>query len=127
MKHSAYKDLVAALTSALMRPGVSVGSTAGYPRIEIHSVTENQRLDKAGKLRMLTATIESMTTDSLVKAHELNETNLDLIHGLKIDTDFVLIGEPIAEQTQSTSESTDAQTTIYRVIQSVNFYLEAKH
>lgn len=126
MKQSAYKDLVAALTSILMRPGVSVGSTAGYPRVEIHSVIENERLDKDGKIRMLTATIESMTTDSMIKAHELNEANLALIQGLALNTNCVLIGKPIADQMQSTSESTDAQTTIYRIIQSVNFYIETK-
>lgn len=124
MIRSAYKDLVASLTSALMRPGISVGSTSGYPRVEIHSVTENMRLDKAGRLRMLTASIESITNDSMVKAHMMNEANLELLQDLKIDKDFRLIGEPIADQMQVISETADAQNTLYRVIQTVNFYVE---
>lgn len=124
MIRSAYKDLVASLTSALMRPGISVGSTSGYPRVEIHSVTENMRLDKAGKLRMLTASIESITNDSMVKAHMMNEANLELLQDLKIGKDFRLIGEPIADQMQAISETADAQNTLYRVIQTVNFYVE---
>ena len=103
MIRSAYKDLVASLTSALMRPGINVGSTSGYPRVEIHSVTENMRLDKAGRLRMLTASIESITNDSMVKAHMMNEANLELLQDLKIDKDFRLIGEPIADQMQAIS------------------------
>ena len=124
MIRSAYKDLVASLTSALMRPGINVGSTSGYPRVEIHSVTENMRLDKAGKLRMLTASIESITNDSMVKAHMMNEANLELLQDLKIDKDFRLIGEPIADQMQAIAETADAQNTLYRVIQTVNFYVE---
>ena len=124
MIRSAYKDLVASLTSALMRPGINVGSTSGYPRVEIHSVTENMRLDKAGRLRMLTASIESITNDSMVKAHMMNEANLELLQDLKIDKDFRLIGEPIADQMQAIAETADAQNTLYRVIQTVNFYVE---
>ena len=124
MIRSAYKDLVASLTSALMRPGINVGSTSGYPRVEIHSVTENMRLDKAGRLRMLTASIESITNDSMVKAHMMNEANLELLQDLKIDKDFRLIGEPIADRMQAISETADAQNTLYRVIQTVNFYVE---
>ena len=124
MIRSAYKDLVASLTSALMRPGINVGSTSGYPRVEIHSVTENMRLDKAGRLRMLTASIESITNDSMVKAHMMNEVNLELLRDLKIGKDFQLIGEPIADQMQAISETADAQNTLYRVIQTVNFYVE---
>lgn len=123
MKQSAFKELTAALTKMLSRPGVFVGETAGYPRVEIHTITENERLDKAGKLRLLTATIETITSNSLVYAHELNDDNLRRIDALKLSNGFSLLGS-IPTQLQTTSESSDTQTTLYRMMQSVDFYIE---
>lgn len=123
---SAYKALRATLTDRLSRDGVFVGTTAGYPRIEIHSITENERLDKDGNLRNMTAVIEVMTTDSLVHAHELNDENLGILCNPALDPSaygYRLVGQVIT-QLQDLPETSDTQTTIYRMLQNIDFFLE---
>lgn len=125
-EESAYRALRATLTERLSREGVYVGTTSGYPRIEIHSVTENERLDKSGSLRNMTAIIEVMTTDSLVHAHELNNENLGIICNPPIDPSahgFRLVGQTIT-QLQDLPETSDTQNTIYRMLQNIDFFLE---
>lgn len=122
---SAYKALRAALTSTLTRGAVFVGSTSGYPRVEIHSITENERTDKAGNVRRLTATIETITTDSLVHAHELNAENLALLENLQQAGVglFTIIGI-VPDQLQDLTETADAQNTLYRIMQTVECWVE---
>lgn len=125
-KQSAYKAVQVALADLLTRAGVYVGTTSGYPRIEIHSVTENERLDKSGSLRNMTAVIEVMTTDSLVHAHELNNENLGIICNPPLDPSahgYKLVGQVIT-QLQDLPETSDTQNTIYRMLQNIDFFLE---
>lgn len=125
-EESAYRALRATLTERLSREGVYVGTTSGYPRIEIHSVTENERLDKSGSLRNMTAVIEVMTTDSLVHAHELNNENLGIICNPPLDPSahgYKLVGQVIT-QLQDLPETSDTQNTIYRMLQNIDFFLE---
>ena len=62
---SAYGPVYAAVVARLERPGVRVGRGAGYPRIEVHTITEGERLDKEGMLRQLSFTVESIGNASL--------------------------------------------------------------
>lgn len=125
-RQSAYKAVQVALADLLTRAGVYVGTTSGYPRIEIHSVSENERLDKNGDLRVITATIECITTDSIAHAHRLNEENLQLLNDNQLQTQsngFKVIGV-IAQQMQDLPETSDTQNTLYRILQSIEFYVE---
>ena len=45
---SAYAPLYSAVVARLARRGVTVGGTAAIPRIEVHTITEGERLDKDG-------------------------------------------------------------------------------
>lgn len=125
-RQSAYRALQVALADLLSRNGVFVGTTAGYPRIEVHSVTENSRLDKNGDLRMMTATIEVITTDSIAHAHRLNEENLQLLDTNQLATEangFRVVGI-ILQQLQDLPETSDTQNTLYRILQSIDVYIE---
>ena len=46
---SGYRTIYKALVSRLERQGVTVGGTAKYPRVEVHSIREQERLDKEGE------------------------------------------------------------------------------
>jgi len=121
---SAFRALYSKLTTALRRTGVKVGETAGYPRIEIHTITEGERLDKDGALRKLSCTIESMTTDGLLNAHMLNDENISKINGLagQSSHDYRIDGI-IPSQLQEITDTADSKEIIYRLLQGVDIYL----
>ena len=127
MSASAYKAIYSAIVSKLTRTGVSVGRTAGYPRIEVHSITENERMDKGGSVRVLALTVESMTTSSLVAADTLNEGNLallDTMNGTRAGA-FRIVGI-VPTQLQDLTETSDTQRIIYRLLQGLDIYVEAQ-
>ena len=126
MSASAYKAIYSAIVSKLTRTGVSVGRTAGYPRVEVHSITENERMDKGGSVRVLALTVESMTTSSLVAADTLNEGNLALLetmNGTQAGA-FRIVGI-VPTQLQDLTETSDTQRIIYRLLQGLDIYVEA--
>ena len=82
---SAYRDLYTAIVSRLTRTGVNVGGTANYPRVEVHSFREQERLDKEGAIRQVTFTVESMSNTSLAEAVTMNEDNLRLLSQADLD------------------------------------------
>lgn len=121
---SAYGPLGAALVTRLQRDGVYVGRTAGYPRVETHSFVEGERLDKDGRLRSVTCTVESMSTRSKVEAAEINEENLRRLTetGLEV-TGWTCLGvEP--GNLQDIDEVSDTQKVLYRLLQEVTIYME---
>lgn len=127
MSASAYKAIYSAIVSKLTRTGVSVGRTAGYPRVEVHSITENERMDKGGSVRVLALTVESMTTSSLVAADTLNEGNLALLetmNGTRAGA-FRIVGI-VPTQLQDLTETSDTQRIIYRLLQGLDIYVEAQ-
>lgn len=127
MSASAYKAVYSAIVSKLTRTGVSVGRTAGYPRVEVHSITENERMDKGGSVRVLALTVESMTTSSLVAADTLNEGNLallDTMNGTRAGA-FRIVGI-VPTQLQDLTETSDTQRIIYRLLQGLDIYVEAQ-
>lgn len=125
-KIQACDELFRHLTKALQRKGVSVGSTAGYPRAEISSINEQSSLDKAGEVRQISVVIDAMSNKSLGEALAISQRNLDLIKEAEDTTDnFRILG--VTESTAQTMEDmTETQAVLYRVINSLTFYLAAK-
>ena len=73
---SAYKAVVEGFQVLLSRVGVHVGEGAGYPRVEVHTVTESERLDKGDGLRRLSLTVESISDRSMTECEEMLQENL---------------------------------------------------
>ena len=122
---SAYKFIYKTLNLGLKRTGVFVNSTAGYPRVEVHSFVENQALDKGAAVRVISCIVESMSTTSLENAVEMNEKNIELIQaiGQVSGAAFKIVGF-IPTTLQDLVEQTDTQSILYRQLQSYDIYLE---
>jgi hypothetical protein len=122
---SAYRPVYAAFLDRLAREGVYTGGTGGYPRVEVHSVREGERLDKEGQLRQMTMTIESISTKSMTEAAMMNEENLELLtaQDLMLDDHWLCIGIT-PTQLQDLVETTDTQKILYRILQEVTVYAE---
>ncbi len=123
---SAYKAVVTALQSLLARAGVYVGEGAGYPRVEVHTVTESERLDKGGNLRRLSLTVESISTQSMNECNALLQENLDRLAAGQLAVapeGFELVGI-VPQQLQDLTESSDTANIIYRLLQSVDIYVQ---
>ena len=116
-----YKALVAKLT----RKGVNVGGTAAYPRVEVHSVIEAPAMDKGGKIKSLTCTVECITEDKMSSVLQLNQDNLELLlnNSLAIESPWHIIGID-AGTGQQVTEMSDTNTILYRIIQDLTIYVE---
>jgi hypothetical protein len=116
-----YKGLVARLT----RKGVNVGGTASYPRVEVHSVTEQEPLDKGGIVRSISCIIECMSEDKISNIMDMNEDNLTRLLGdaLDLGSSWRLIGINPG-QLQQITETTDTNKILYRLLQNVTIYVE---
>lgn len=121
---SAYGDIYSALKARLDRPGVRVGGTAGYPRVEIHSIREGERQDKDGALRVVTMTVESISKSSLGEAVAMNDGNLRLLTETELEIDGWDCLGVIPTQLQDLSETSDSAKIIYRILQEVSVFLE---
>ena len=124
---SAIGAVFKAMRSALNRAGVNVGGTAGYPRIEIHSITESEFLDKGNTLKRMTCIVECMSTERMADVFDMNEENLNrlLTSSLNLDADWHIVGiEP--GQAQELNESTETQAILYRLMQNVTIYVQLK-
>ena len=73
--YSALGAVFKGLRFALTRTGVYVGGTAEYPRVEIHSVTESEWMDK-GWLKRITCVVECISDRRMVDVVEMNQDNL---------------------------------------------------
>lgn len=121
---SAYGDIYSALKARLDRPGVRVGGTAGYPRVEIHSIREGERQDKDGALRVVTLTVESISKSSLGEAVTMNDGNLRLLTETELEIDGWDCLGVVPTQLQDLSETSDSAKILYRILQEVNVFLE---
>lgn len=122
---SAYGDLRAAVVSCLKAAGLKVGGTAGYPRVEVHTITENQRLDKDGAVRSLSLTIESISDRSMVASSEMNEAAMEALTSegaLSLEGWDVLDVTP--DQLQELPEASDSAKILYRVLQGYDVLVE---
>ncbi len=121
---SGYQALYSALVTRLTRSGVFVGKTAGYPRVEIHSIREGERLDKEGALRQLNFTVESISNKSLTQAAQMNDANLRLLTENELElTGWTCLGcTPV--QLQDITETSDTNKMLYRILQEMAVFLE---
>lgn len=123
-QESAYQTIYAAVVSRLSRQGVRVGSTAGYPRVEVHSITEGERQEKEGQFRVVSLTVESISDNSLGQAVGMNDDNLRLLTKDAFSlTGWTCIGV-LPVQLQDLTETSDSAKIIYRILQSFDIYLE---
>lgn len=120
---SAYRYAYKALRDRLTRTGVVVGTTAGYPRVELHSFTEAERLDKGDSVRVISCVMESISNKSIDEAGAMNEDNLELLQGYT-DTGagFGIFGVVPRTLTDLTG-SDDSQKIIYRQIQNLDIFI----
>lgn len=118
---SAQGEVYKALRKQLLRDGIPVGETANYPRIEIHSFTENAPTDKDGMVRTLSCVVESMSVKSYGDAVAMNEGNLErlLEEGWGIDKGFTILGITPDQLTELT-ETLETQEILYRQLQRIN-------
>ena len=118
---SAQGEVYKALRKQLLRDGIPVGETANYPRIEIHSFTENATTDKDGMVRSLSCVVESMSVKSYGDAVTMNEGNLErlLEDGWGIDKGFTILGITPDQLTELT-ETLETQEILYRQLQRIN-------
>lgn len=122
-QESAYAGIYSAVVSRLTRTGVKVGRTAGYPRVEVHTITEGERQDKEGQLRVVSMTVESISDNSLGQAVAMNEDNLRLLTEENLSVDgYTCIGI-LPTQLQDLTETSDSAKIIYRLLQTVDIYL----
>lgn len=118
-------DLYKALRAQLLRPGVPVGETAEYPRVEIHSFIESAPTDKDGLLHNLSCVVESMSTRSYGEAVEMNEVNIDLLlkgNWHAIGNEWTIISVSPDQLTELT-ETLDTQEILYRQLQRINILI----
>lgn len=118
---SAQGDLYKALRRQLLRPGIPVGETASYPRVEIHSFTENAPLDKDGFMRSVSCIVESMSVRSYGDAVAMNADNLGrlLADGIDAGNDFIIVGITPDQLTELT-ETLETKEILYRQLQRIN-------
>ena len=112
------------LRSSLNRTGVNVGGTADYPRVEIHSVTESEWLDK-GWLKRITCVVECLSDKRIADVVEMNRENLSrmLEQSIALDENWKVVGF-VAGQAQELTETTDTKAIIYRLLQNMTIYVE---
>ena len=115
-----YKGIVARLT----RKGVKVGGTASYPRVEVHSVIEQEPLDKGGTVRSISCIVESISEDRMAEVVGLNEGNLEqLSMALNLGADWMIIGIQQG-QLQQITETSETNKILYRLLQNITVYVQ---
>lgn len=121
---SALGNVYKAVRSALTRTGVYVGETADYPRVEIHSITESEWLDK-GSLKSVSCIVECISDKRIADVIEMNAENLRrmLESQLNLDKGWKVVGV-IPGQLQSLTETTETKEILYRLLQNITIYVE---
>jgi hypothetical protein len=116
-----YRGIVAKLT----RKGVNVGGTASYPRVEVHSVTESEPLDKGGNIKSITCIVECMSEDKIATVLDMHEDNLARLLGDALNLgDTWKIIDIMPGQLQQITESTETNKILYRLLQNLTIYVE---
>ena len=121
---SALGNVYKAVRSALTRTGVYVGETADYPRVEIHSITESEWLDK-GSLKTVSCIVECISDKRIADVIEMNAENLRrmLESQLNLDKGWKVVGV-IPGQLQSLTETTETKEILYRLLQNITIYVQ---
>lgn len=113
------------LKNALSRAGVKIGSTATYPRVEIHSITEAAPLDKDGRVRQISCTVECLSQTRVQDVFDLAEGNAEkfITKALDLGADWRLVGI-IDGQTRFMEEAADSANIIYRLMRDITVVAE---
>lgn len=122
---SAQGAVYKALRQQLFRPGIPVGETADYPRVEIHTFTENAPQDKDGCLRSLSCIVESMSVKSYGDAVTMNEANLAKVMSdgwHELGDGFRVVGITPDQLTELT-ETLETKEILYRQLQRINILI----
>lgn len=116
-----------ALRAALLRKDVHVGDTAGYPRVEVHSITEGEPLDKGDTIRSLTCVVESIAEIRLADTLAMNDENLArlLSDNIGIEAPWHIIGI-VRGQAQQITEASETSAILYRLIQNITVFIEKR-
>ena len=121
---SAYGGLYQAIVTRLTRTGVHVGGTARYPRVEVHTISEGERLDKDGAVRQLSLTVESISNKSIYEAQTMNDANLKLLTENDLSlTGWTVLGI-IPTILQDLTETSETNVILYRLIQQFDIFIE---
>lgn len=108
------------LRSKLIREGVFIGESAGYPRVELHTFTEGEPLDKDGQMRELTCQMESLSVQSYGEAVAMNEENLVRVISEDEETfEDISISGVIFQQLTESIDSLDTKEVLYRQVSSI--------
>lgn len=119
---SSQGEVYKAMRARLARKGIAVGETAGYPRVEVHSFTENAPTDKDGRVRVVSCVVESMSVTSYGHSVSMNEENLSrLLTGdwHTLGNTFKVLGV-VPDQLTELTESLETKEILYRQLQRVN-------
>lgn len=122
MYKSSQREVYKALRKQLLRDGVAVGETAGFPRVEIHTFAENAPQDKDGMLRTVSCIVESMSVQSYGEAVAMNEYNLAKIFedGWHVLRDGMTILGVVPDQLTELTETLETKEILYRQLQRIN-------
>jgi len=125
MYKTALANTYKAIRTALKAANLPVGETAGYPRVEIHSLTEDTPTDKGDKVRNISLIVESMHAHSYAGAVALNSAVCVALVGQHpaIEGGKILYIES-ADLTEAI-ESNEANGVLYRQIQRLNIIVES--
>lgn len=126
---TAIASVFKALRAALVRPGVNVGGTASYPRVEIHSAVENAPEAKDGGVRSVTCTIESVSDTKLANVVDMVAENAARIFdaaGLDMQEYSVIGIVPGQTRMLEEQEVTDQNKVLYRILQDVTIWVDKK-
>ena len=111
------------MVARLARTGVWVGGTSHYPRVEVNSIVENERLDKEGAVRQLSLVTDCLSQKKLSEAVALNDTNLELLTGSKLEAEGWDIFGIVPTLLQDLTESVDGHL-LYRITQRYDIFVE---
>lgn len=123
MYRSAQEEVQPALRAMLLRDGLKVGGSAGYPRVELHSWNELPAEDKGGCLRQATCVVESMSTASKGDALRMNGENLSRLAGQEPVTEHFRVIGIVPETLTDMEETLDTQAILYRQIQTIRLFI----
>lgn len=127
MYRSAQEEVQPALRAMLLRDGLKVGGSAGYPRVELHSWNELPAEDKGGSLRQVTCTVESMSTSSKGDAVAMNGENLSRLSGKRFATEHFSVIGIVPEGLTDMEETLETQAILYRELQSFRLFIIQKN
>ena len=110
------------------RAGLYVpGGTAAYPRVQIHSLIENEPLDKDNSVRRLELIVESISDKAYGEAVEMNEESMSLLFrdDPRLDNDHLRIVGITPGQLTEINETSDSAGELFRQLQRVTVFVEA--